>query len=163
MVKAVGAVMTGFACGYMGIRMSMSLKKRVKSLEDIYTSLEMLESEISFSVSRLREAFCHIDRNGIFADAAEEMTRCGVKTAMEKSLNKNREKLCLSEADCEIILMLSDSLGKTDVQDQIKSIRYAKSMIASQQDTAKNEYARTGKLYRSGGVLIGLMIVVVLA
>ena len=44
MVKLLGAVMTGLSCGYFGFRLSASLKKRIKSLGDIVSSLELLES-----------------------------------------------------------------------------------------------------------------------
>ena len=81
MVKVIGAVMTGFACGYFGFRLSMALKTRVKSLADIRTSLEMLESEINFSVNKLKKAFMRVDRNGLFTAAAEAMEEKGAKTA----------------------------------------------------------------------------------
>ena len=48
MVKILGAIMTGFACGYLGFKISYAMKIRAESLNNIITSLEMLESEINF-------------------------------------------------------------------------------------------------------------------
>ena len=45
MVKILGAIMTGFACGYLGFKISFAMKIRAESLNNIITSLEMLESE----------------------------------------------------------------------------------------------------------------------
>ena len=54
------------------------------------------------------------------------------------------------------------NIGKTDADDQIKNIKYIKTMIKEQEKQASGEYSRFGKLYRSGGVLVGLMIVIIL-
>ena len=40
MVKILGAVMTGFACGYLGFKISFTMKIRAESLNNIITSLE---------------------------------------------------------------------------------------------------------------------------
>ena len=50
MVKILGAIMTGFACGYLGFKISFAMKIRAESLNNIITSLEMLESEIHLCV-----------------------------------------------------------------------------------------------------------------
>ncbi len=162
MVKVIGAVMTGFACGYLGFRLSMTMKTRLKNLIDIYTSLEMLESEINFSVNKLKKAFERIDRNGLFLSAAENMEKDGAKKAWTDAVNKNKERLCLTDADSDILLVLGKSIGRTDTDDQLKNIKYVKSMINAQKDAAQAEYKRFGKLYSSGGVLAGLMAVIIL-
>lgn len=162
MVKILGAVMTGFACGYFGFRMSMTLKTRLANLSDITASLEMLESEISFSVNKLKKAFLRVDRNGIFTLAAQMMDEKGIKTAWTEALNILKGKLCLTDADTDILLMLGNSIGKTDSEDQIKNIKYIKSLIKEQEKQAGEEYSRFGKVYRNGGVLAGLMLIILL-
>lgn len=162
MVKILGAVMTGFACGYFGFRMSMTLKTRLANLSDITASLEMLESEISFSVNKLKKAFLRVDRNGIFTLAAQMMDEKGIKTAWTEALNTLKGKLCLTDADTDILLMLGNSIGKTDSEDQIKNIKYIKSLIKEQEKQAGEEYSRFGKVYRNGGVLAGLMLIILL-
>jgi stage III sporulation protein AB len=163
MVKLVGALMTGFACGYFGIRISMNMKKRAQSLSEIVSSLELLESEISFGLNKLSKAFRRIDKNGFFARIAENMREMGIERAWSESVEKNKQRLCLTESDCDALLILSGRIGKTDKDDQLKNIKYVKSMLNSQFESAKSEYARMGRLYRNGGVLIGLMIAIVLA
>ncbi len=162
MVKLLGAVMVGAACGYFGFKMSFSLKTRAKSLSDIASSLEMLESEINFSASKLKKAFKRIDRNGLFALAADNMEKEGVRAAWRSAVRELGTKLCLAEADSDILLMLGENIGRTDADDQIKNIKYIKSMISRQEESARGEYERLGKTYRSGGILTGLMIVIIL-
>ncbi len=162
MLKILGAVMTGFACGYFGFRMSMSLKTRQANLSNIIASLEMLESEISFSVNKLKKAFLRADRNGIFTLAAQTMDEKGIKNAWTEAVNCSRAKLCLTDADADILLMLGNSIGKTDTDDQIKNIKYIKSLIKEQEKQAQEEYSRFGRVYRNGGVLTGLMLIILL-
>lgn len=162
MVKLMGAVMTGFACAYFGFKLSLSLKKRIASLTDICTSLEMLESEISFTADKLKRAFLRVDRNGLFTSAAEEIEDKGIKKAWNNAVSKSQKRLCLTDADCNAVCMLGETIGKTDLDNQIKHIKYVKSAVMSQRDGAQAEYNRFGRVYRSGGVLIGLMIIIVL-
>lgn len=162
MVKILGALMTGLSCGYFGLKMSVMLKKRMKSLGDIAISLEMLESEINFSMNKLKKSFIRVDRNGLFKLAAENMEEKGIKSAWESAVKESKEKLCLTDADGEILEMLGKNIGKTDMDDQIKNIKYIKTMINEQEKQAQNEYKRMGKLYSSGGILVGLMIVIIL-
>lgn len=78
MVKILGAIMTGFACGYLGFKISFAMKIRAESLNNIITSLEMLESEINFSMNKLKQAFMRVDKCGLFKFAAENMDEKGV-------------------------------------------------------------------------------------
>ena len=162
MVKLLGAVMTGGACAYLGIRIRMTLRTREKTLAALITSLEMLESEISFSVNRLKKALKSSDRTGIFTLAADKIGEMTAGEALAFAVESGKTRLCLTGADCEAILTLAPTLGKTDCAEQIKSIRYVKSLISQLHKTAQSDSARLGKLYALGGVLVGLFIVIVL-
>ena len=150
MVKILGAIMTGFACGYLGFKISYAMKIRAESLNNIITSLEMLESEINFSMNKLKQAFMRVDKCGLF------------KFAAENAVNECSTKLSLKDADKDILMTLGKNIGRTDTDDQIKNIKYIKSMIAEQEKQAQSEYRRFGKMYRNGGVLVGLLIVIML-
>ena len=162
MVKILGAVMTGFACGYLGFKISYAMKIRAESLNNIITSLEMLESEINFSMNKLKQAFMRVDKCGLFKFDAENMDEKGVKTAWTNAVNECSTKLSLKDADKDILMTLGKNIGRTDTDDQIKNIKYIKSMIAEQEKQAQSEYGRFGKMYRNGGVLVGLLIVIML-
>lgn len=162
MFKALGAVMTGAACAYFGFKGASALKKRAASLAEIISSLEMLESEIAFGLSRLSDALMRADTNGFFAAAAQKVGETGARTAWETALDENCDRLCLTDADCDILLTLGKTLGKTDAEDQIKNIRCAKALLGENEKAARGEYARCGKLFCGGGVLVGLMIIIIL-
>ncbi len=162
MVKLIGAVMTGAACGYFGFRASYDMKKRAESLSDIEVSLELLEGEIAFTQSELKKAFERADRNGLLRAAGENIEKLGVKKAWSEAVNEYRPRLCLTRADADALLLLGERLGRTDTDDQIKHIKYIKTLIKGQADAAREEYERLGRLYRSGGLLTGIMLVIIL-
>lgn len=162
MLKLVGAIMVAFACGYFGFYMSMSMQKRTKSIEKIITSLEMLESEIGFGMNKLRQAFLNTDTCGIFSCVADKMANDGIKLAFENAVSEFGDKLALKNDDKEILTVLGDKMGKTDADDQIKSIKYVKALLEDRKKIASEEYERFGKIYRNGGILVGLMIAVML-
>ena len=152
MVKILGAVMTGFACGYLGFKISYAMKIRAESLNNIITSLEMLESEINFSMNKLKQAFMRVDKCGLFKFAAENMDEKGVKTAWTNAVNECSTKLSLKDADKDILMTLGKNIGRTDTDDQIKNIKYIKSMIAEQEKQAQSEYRRDEKIARQESV-----------
>lgn len=162
MLKLVGAVMVAFACGYFGFYISMSMRKRTTSIEKIITSLEMLEGEIGFGMNKLKQAFLNIDTCGIFSCVAEKIAKCGIKNAFESAVSEYADKLALKNEDKEILIVLGDKMGRTDVDDQIKSIKYVKALLEERKKSASEEYERLGKIYRNGGILVGLMIAVML-
>lgn len=162
MIKLMGAVMVGASCGYFGFRMSMSLKRRMENLSDIAVSLELLESEISFGQSRLTRAFERVDRNGLFKLAASRIEELGINKAWRAAVEESRTKMCLTDSDADTLLMLGKNLGKTDTDDQLKHIKYIKKIIEGLSREAREEYKRLGKMYRSGGVLAGLMLIIIL-
>lgn len=60
-------------------------------------------------------------------------------------------------------MTLGKNIGRTDTDDQIKNIKYIKSNDSQKQEKqAQSEYSRFGKMYRNGGVLVGLLIVIML-
>lgn len=163
MVNIIGAMLTGIACGYLGLKKCMDMKKRVKSLEDITSSLEMLEGEISFSQNKLAKAFSNSDRNGLFKDVSKYIKDgvCAAE-AIDTAADKNREPLCLNGGDIDAVKTLGQNIGKTDVNEQIKHIRYVSSLIKNRIGEARGEYTRLGRVYGIGGILCGLMLVIIL-
>ena len=154
--------MIRLACAYTGIRLRMNLRKRVESLADIRASLELLEGEINFSVNKLKTAFTRADRNGLFALAGEKIDTLGADMAWRAALDEMKTRLCLTDADADILKTLGARLGRTDTDDQIKNIRYVKTLAARCEEESRAEYERFAKLYSSGGILIGLFIVIML-
>lgn len=164
MLKLAGATMICAACAYLGIRKSNELRNREKSLKNIHTALGHLETEIGFSANNLKRAFLNIERTnntkGIFSDAADRIEKFGIRKAWTYAVMNS--KSAFSDSDRELLLMLGTRLGMTDTQNQLKHIGYMRELISAQASTAEAEYKRLGNIYRGGGVLTGLFIILII-
>lgn len=165
-MKLVGATVIFIVCAYAGFSLSDRLKKRCVYLRNVCTALNLLETEIAFGGSRLKQAFIRLDSaadtRGLFKTAAEKTEELGIKRAWQESVEEKQEELRLTEKDTEVLKSLGGRLGMTDTENQIKNISYAKKQLEAQISQAEGEYERTGRLYRSGGILVGLFLILIL-
>lgn len=165
-MKLIGAAIILAVCVYAGFSMSDRLKKRCVYLQNICEALNLLETEISFGKSRLKQAFIKINSavntQGLFKNAADNMENMGIKKAWREAVGNTQGKLKFNEDDAQILMLLSERLGMTDTEDQIKNIAYTRCRIEGNLKAAENEYAKMGKLYRNGGILAGLFLVLIL-
>jgi stage III sporulation protein AB len=165
-IKFMGAIMIISVCVYAGFRSADRLKKRSVYLRNILTALNILETEIEFGGKQLKKAFETLDKSsdtrGIFRLAAEKTEALGIKRAWSEAVNEKKTELCLCDDDTEALTALGTRLGMTDTENQIKNISYVRELLTAQQETAEGEYKRLGRLYRSGGVLGGLFLVLIL-
>lgn len=165
-LKIIGAVIILTVCAYAGFYFADRLKKRCVYLRNINTALSLLETEISFGGSRLKKALKSVDRTadtrGLFEETAEGLEELGIKKAWHNTVLKKRAELCLTDSDAEALAALGARLGMTDTENQIKNIRYVKEMLNAQQKEAEGEYERLGRLYRGGGALAGLFLILIL-
>ncbi|MEE1224306.1 MAG: stage III sporulation protein AB [Clostridia bacterium] len=164
MLKLIGAIMICAACTYMGIRKSNELKNREKALKGMHAALGQLETEIGFCANDLKHAFVNICKNSdiheIFEDAAQRIEKFGIRKAWTYAVMNCRAPFL--DADRELLLMLGTRLGMTDTKNQLKHIGYMRELINAQANSAKSEYKRLGNIYRGGGILAGLFIILVI-
>ncbi len=67
----------------------------------------------------------------------------------------------LNKEDKEIIKMFGKLLGKTDKNGQISEIELSRKFIEKQIEKAEDEKQKNVKLYRSLGVIIGFVIIII--
>ena len=166
LIKLAGGALVFYAGLFWGIFKSGELSKREKSLRDIRTALNVLESEIVFSSHYLKHAFMKISEicscGALFSDTAEKMEEDGILKAWEYAVEKNKKKLVLKNSDAEIIKILGSQLGMSDREQQVKNIRHVDALLGQALEEAREEYHKSAKLYRSMGILGGLFIIILL-
>ena len=165
-MKLIGAAIIFAACVYAGFSMSDRLKKRCVYLKNICAALNLLETEITFGKSRLKQAFLKIDKSGdtkgLFKSAADCMEKTGIKKAWRSAVKDKQTELRLSDDDAQTLALLGERLGMTDAEDQIKNIAYTRRRLEGNMVNAEEEYAKFGRLYRNGGILAGLFLILIL-
>ena len=163
MLRIIGAGMIIFSGSMLGFLKSDSLKKRVDSLGKIISGLNLLETDISYGKKNLKSALLTIGKHHdipLFKNAAQKIDEKGIKKALDMALES--EGSYLLKQDKAPLIALGENLGMTDTASQVTSIRRAVSALCEGKKEAENEYARLGRLYRSCGVLGGILGAIIL-
>ena len=166
-LKLLGCVLVIGASTMMGYLVAEKYSKRPAELRTLQAALQMLELEIAFSVNALPEAFERIAQSlpenigMLFAHASEllkERTGIPAKKAWRLALKKAYDHLHLEKQDREILITFGNSLGCSDKDNQIKNIHLACSKLAMEEKKAEVLRQKNEKMYKSLGVLAGILI-----
>lgn len=165
-IKWIGAVLVFISAFSIGFMKSRELSGREKSLKNLRTALNILESEIVFSSHYLKEALKRISDlcgcGGLFSDISDQMQKFSVMEAWNISLKKSQKKLFLKDSDIEILNILASQIGMSDREQQVKHITHVKLLLEKAEEDARHEYQTLAKLYRSMGIFAGLFIIILL-
>ena len=155
-------------CGSIiwGMSWTFVLERRPRELREMRTALQMLETEISYAATPLPDAFRLIrDRfQGNLRDFFDQLVReLGSKHtaghAWQSSVDTLYGKMAWTQEDRSILLALAPTLGQSDRQDQLKHLRLCQERLAMAEQHAHELARKHARLYRSMGVLVGLLLV----
>lgn len=159
-MKIIGFLLIISAFSAVGFFKAFALKSRTSNLREIKTVLENLCIHIGFGKNHLSEAVLNSvsgkNTEKLFTDFAKAIVTDGTELAWQKSLDENMIQLNLSGEDKESLMPLSKELGKTDVENQIRHIRYISELLELQIQKADAEYAEKFTLYKNAGVALGV-------
>ena len=161
MLRIIGSLMVGGSCFYLGLRKSLVLKQRYASLQKIQNSLSLLETEIAFGGTELKNALLKAD-NPLFIHAAQDIDKLGIKASWANAVKSCASRLCLTPGDCDTLLMLGHRLGMTDTENQVKNINGVKNKLDLHIRAAKYDTEHFCRLYSGGGALTGAFLVLML-
>ena len=173
MLKLIGTVIVISAATAIGWLQSASYAARPKQLRSIIVALQRLETSIVYGHAPLDEAFQDLGEqlpapeNRLFAKAAQlmranEHTVMTAKEAWEKSLQEVMQHTSLKKQDVRILKDFGISLGISDREDQRNHIHHAVKRLAQEEQSAREEHGKYGTMYRSLGVLCGLLAVILM-
>lgn len=165
-IKLFGAVLVMLSCIIFGFYRSSIPLKRKKSLAIIDNGLEILENEIEFSCDYIDVILSRISQNtgksALFEEFAASDKSIPVGIRWKNAVMKSKAPLCLSEADCEVLIFLSPELGITGRDAQLNSIRHARTLLKLRIRNSQTECQTTVKLYRGLGAAAGIFLAVLL-
>lgn len=152
---------------YIGIEMSKSLKAREEILTDFITFLRLLQNEmiymanslpVSFEISRQRLSSRLKDVIGAIALDISEYGSNKVDMSITNNVNTLEE---LNDYDKDIIISTLKNLGRSDIDSQNNIIENAICIIQKQIKEANTKKVKSSKVYKTVGVITGLIIVVI--
>lgn len=172
-LKLIGGILIILACGFSGIIFSNRSNNRPRDLKRFRSLMQMLETEIIYSVTPLPEALYSLSNksearfSSFFAYISDCLRRrqffsfrdawvSGVNTVLLKETS-------LSNTDAEIISNFGNVLGCSDRNDQKKHFELLYIQLKHNEAVAEEERKKNTKMYRSLGFLLGIAIFIILA
>lgn len=152
-IKFTFLIMILIASSYIGIMVSNKYKDRVIELKEIKKGLNIFETKIKYTYEPVPDIFNEISKNlsenigDIFKRASKEMEGLSAKLAWEKSVEES--KTSMKKEDVDVVKGLGKLLGKTDIEGQVSQIELTNKFLDEQIETAKKEYLKNEKLYKT--------------
>ncbi|MBR4723782.1 MAG: stage III sporulation protein AB [Clostridia bacterium] len=163
MLKLTGAVLIISAFGLWGFSKSEKLKKRNECLLNIISALAILEKEVSYAQKCMRDALLQIGtltNIPLFTAVSKNIGTSDMQEVFSSALSSCN--MNLSKGDNQTLLEFSQNLGGLDCVSQIKSILHTKELLKMAQNEAYDEYKKYSRLYRSTGILLGVLFSLIL-
>jgi len=168
-IAVCGTIIAG--CGYLGLLLADTFKKRVVQLEELQNVLLGLEFDIGFMNLPLGEALlrCGDRAKGGIRDVmmyvCDRLTedRChNMQGVWKRALDRFSQELYLTAEDKKILIDFSKALGGGDSEREINNIKMTSARLAVAERDARELAKRNTKMYRGLGLLVGIFIVIVL-
>lgn len=155
-------------CGYVGIMKSKNLATREHILREMIVFLNLVKNDIRYMMNILPNAY-EIARQKLntslkiaIGKIVVDMINCSSNTMLEQSIVKNINDIEeLTKYDKEVFISTLKNLGRSDLDSQINIIDNCISIIENQIKEANEIKLKNSKLYKTVGVITGLMIVIV--
>ncbi|MDQ6421057.1 stage III sporulation protein SpoIIIAB [Paenibacillus sp. LHD-117] len=171
MIKLMGAILIIVAGTLIGFQQAARFAERPKQLRQLAHALQRLETEIGYGHTPLPEALERTAQSspepisamlkqaaaGVWAaegPSFQESWTIAVKTHWRDTSMKASEQ--------GILLRLGTTLGISDKDDQMKHLKLALSQLKAEEDSARDDQGRYEKMWKSLGVLLAVLIVILM-
>lgn len=150
----------------IGIAISKTYENRVIELKEFKNILNIMKTKIKFTYEPLAEIFKQIANNNetnvekIFGQMSNQITYFQTREVWENCIQ--RADISINQEDKDILKKLGKLLGQTDVDGQISEIEVTENFLNMQIDKAEEEKKKNQKMYKTLGITIGLIFVIIL-
>lgn len=171
MLKVIGAVLILFSGTMFGFYQAAMLSRRPKQIREFIHALQRLETEIVYGLTPLTVAFHKLADQlahpaaGLFRQAAEALAATTDRSAGEiwrQAAEEQWKYSALKDSEKQILLQLGHTLGRSDREDQVKHLRLAVSLLQAEERTAQEDQRRYESMWKSLGVLMGALVVILM-
>lgn len=150
----------------IGIVISKNYENRVIELKEFKNILNIMKTKIKFTYEPLGDIFRQISKDNqtniekIFGQMANQMMFYQTREVWENCIQE--ADISINQEDKDILKKLGKLLGQTDVEGQISEIEVTESFLNMQIEKAEEEKKKNQKMYKTLGVTIGLIFVIIL-
>lgn len=170
-LKIIGGLMIFAACSISGIAAANRYSFRPKDIRRFRSSVQMLETEIIYGCTPIPQALNNISSKvegplKKFYSTISEDLNAGNSYSLDRSWSKGADKLFnetrLKGSDRELIAEFGKVLGISDREDQKKHFELFYIQLKQHEIVAEEERSKNEKMYKTLGILSGLVIFILL-
>ena len=167
-VLCILILLGGFAIGQLKAK---TYDNRVYHLQELITTLKVLESEMKYRLDPLPDLFYRVSKikEGMSGDllciAAELLkgqSSMDLPACWKEAVHTAYLESALKPEDKRIITDFGIELGKTDMESQKGMFVRTYSLLEEQVNEAAEDKKTKGKMYKSLGPAVGMLIVILL-
>lgn len=169
--KIMGAGLVILACSAIGFQMSRRLAERPRQIRQLRSALSFLETEIGYGKRHLSEAcFTIAEREqGVISHLFKEwgqrlsqMDGSSTYECFQEVIEQNWKLTAMGKAEQSVLLSLCQSIGMSDRENQLHHLHLTKTNLEVEEHKARDEQNRYEKMYKSLGVLTGILLAILL-
>jgi len=150
----------------IGMAISKAYENRVVELKEFKNMINIMKTKIKFTYEPLAEIFKQISNKNetnvekIFGQMANQITYNQTREVWENCIQE--ADISINQEDKDILRKLGKLLGQTDVEGQVSEIEVTENFLNMQIDKAEEEKRKNQKIYKTLGITIGLIFVIIL-
>lgn len=150
----------------IGLVIAKMYENRVKELREFQNILNIMKTKIKFTYEPLADIFRQIAQDNntsiekLFRQMSHQITFKKTNEVWTKCIQE--ADLSLKQEDKDVIKKLGKLLGQTDVEGQISEIEVTQSFLDTQIIKAEEAKKKNQKMYKTLGVVMGLVFVIIL-
>lgn len=171
MLKLIGGVMIFGSCAALGLSARQSLRRRVAAADAMLLALSLIISEISCRRAPLPEIIGELAENEnpvirlVFSGLRRrlrEQNGLSLSYLWRANLRDNRTEVGLGTAECDILCEAANYLGRYDAAEQAAGLTQVSRRLSAAREAAAAELQNKGNLYRTCGIALGILVILVL-
>lgn len=150
----------------IGIMIAKVYENRVKELKEFKNVLNIMKTKMKFTYEPLEEIFKEISSNNstkieeIFGKMSNQILYGQVKDIWEDCIQE--ADISINQEDKDVLKKLGKLLGQTDIEGQVSEIDVTQSFLDVQIEKAEEEKKKNQKMYKTLGIVVGLVFVIIL-
>ena len=171
MLKFIACIMILGGCSALGMFFAAGFRKRVNQLTEFENAFVQLEYDIGYLNIPLDEAFEKLSKStesiisDIFKYISYRLNKnkcCDMYKVWKRAIEWSSYDLYLSNADKQILLDFSKTLGQGNSEKEKNNIKLTLMRLKIAQSEAQSAAITNVKMYRGLGILVGIFIVILL-
>ena len=150
----------------IGVIISKMYENRVNELKEFKNILNIIKTKIKFTYEPLAEIFKQISKENctqvekIFGKMATQLQYCSVNEVWTNCIQE--ADISINQEDKNILKKMGKLLGQTDVEGQLSEIEVTENFLDMQIVKAEEDKKKNQKMYKTLGLVIGLVFVIIL-